>query len=137
MKAANCQQLLVIQDSIGFYYVCKKHHTGDDGGEQVGKCSETSTIYCQECKDEKRQKNVIERRVRSRKSLTSKEKELLCYLQVSDKEIAKALHCQLCTIHKRMENIFYILEVKTRIEALVKALKQNLITPELIQDELK
>ena len=69
--------------------------------------------------------------------LSEREKEMLRLLSTgkSNKEIAEALGLSIRTVKTHMSNIFTKMNVTSRNEALVKAMKSGLITMEEIKKE--
>jgi DNA-binding NarL/FixJ family response regulator len=64
--------------------------------------------------------------------LTSREREVLRALAegLSDKEIARRLHVGVGTVHTHVANILSKLEVSSRLQALVFAVRHGLVTIE-------
>lgn len=59
--------------------------------------------------------------------LTDREREILCLLVIPDIDIANRLYLSLRSIRQSKHLIFKKLKVKSRTEAIVKAIRQGII----------
>ena len=62
--------------------------------------------------------------------LTTRELEVLCLLSLQNKEIASRLNLRFRTVEKMIENLLPKLNAFTRSQALIVALKKELVTLE-------
>ena len=59
--------------------------------------------------------------------LTSRERDILCLLALPDIDIANRLYISLRSVRQSKNLIFKKLKVKTRNEAMIKAIRQGII----------